>query len=144
MRKAFQPINHGSRIFATTIDSRGVPSIMEIDHIEAISRKCIEVRCCSCSRMAANLWEHPRIAILVWNVKYNLNLRLSGRFLHMRSTPLTGGNPSETDAIMGSHTEMNLTIEIDEIEEVERAVHGEVALAPASWPVHLNRQVLRG
>jgi len=141
MRKAFQPTDQGSRIFASTIDSRGVPSIVEIDHIEAVSGKCIEVRCCSCSRMAANLWGNPRITILVWDAKYNLNLRLSGRFLHMRSTPFTCGDPSETDAVMGSHTEMTLMIQI---EEIERAVHGDEAVAPASWPIHLNRQVLRG
>lgn len=144
MRKAFRPTSQGSRFFAVTTDSRRGPFIVGIDHIEAVSGKHIQVRCCSCSRMAANLWEHPRITILVWDPQYNLNIQISGRFLHMRSTPLTCGVPSETEAVLASHTEMNLMIEIDGIEEIERAVHGEETVIPARWPMHLNQHVLRG
>ncbi|MGA1796543.1 MAG: hypothetical protein ACMUIL_11860 [bacterium] len=144
MQRSFRPTNQGSRFFAVTTDPRRGSFIVEIDHIEAVSGKHIRVRCCSCSRMAANLWEHPRITILVWDAQYNLSLQLSGRFLHMRSTPLTCGDTSETDAILESHSEMDLMIEIDGIEEIERAVHGEETVIPARWPMHHNQHILQG
>jgi len=62
----------------------------------------------------------------------------------MKCRPLVSENPSEFEDIAASHAEMTLVIRIDEIEEIEQAMHGDKTMSPAGWPVHLDRQVLRG
>jgi len=142
MRRALKYQKSKSRIFLATTDSHGVPFIASVNHIKWFSGKCIEIRCCSCSRLLANLWRHPRTLLLVLDEEHDLGLQLTCRLLHMKSTPFTNGYPSEIGRMMASHIEMNLLIMIEEIVEIEQAFHGDKAVPSAGWPVHLKQKLL--